>query len=299
MKKSVIVLMLSCILLAGCGKNEPQVTQRVIQPTPTPIPTAEPTPTVTEEEEPAEVPTEEPTEAVGWGNTPDFFPPEYDGENTDMPEIRRALFSVTDATQDIIIASSTDANDESNKDVLHGRTVNGQNPVDFKVEGNVVSLIQTNSDFGDSYSTDYEISKSHIENTYFTIRSNEEADEDTTRYSLNYYRGLLAVKTDKMECIRFKYEKLIDVTGQVGEFEFMVYPFNDENVERLGYQMLYVSGSTDSPAHITLEIKEHAIHITSDQEIDFNINGTEAGQESGSEGFNTQTGLTKDYEMTF
>lgn len=295
MKKSAIVLILSCILLAGCGKNEPQVTQRVIQPTPTPIPTAEPTPTVTEEP----TPTEEPTEALGWGNTPDFFPPEYDDEDTDMPEIQRALFSVTNATQDIIIASSTDANDESNKDILHGSTVNGQKPVDFKVEGNVISLIQTNSDFGYSYSTDYEINKSHIENEYFIVRSNEEADEDTTRYGLNYYRGILSIETDKMECIRFKYEKMIDVTGQVGEFEFMVYPFNDENVERLGYRMLYVSGSTDSPAHITLKIQDHAIHITSDQEIDFNISGTEAGQEIGSEGFCGQTGLTKDYEITF
>lgn len=54
MKKKVVALFMCGVLafssLAGCGKSEPQVTQRVIQPSPTPIPTVEPTPTTVSED---------------------------------------------------------------------------------------------------------------------------------------------------------------------------------------------------------------------------------------------------------
>lgn len=215
-------------------------------------------------------------------------------EDTEAQGITHAIFTINDASKDVTIAMASTADGQAEEDVLHASTVNGEKPVDFEVSGNVVSRIQVSSDFGDSYCTTYDIFGEMLESKFFTIKTDEEADGNMAEFLINYYDGLLSAKTDRAATIKIKHEELIEISGQEGEFELMVYPFKDENIEKMGYEKLYLSGNATAPTNITVEIQGNTIHVVSDQEIDLLIEVEKDGEIS-----EKQTGMVKEYDMTF
>ena len=126
---------------------------------------------------------------------------------------------------------------------------------------------------------------------------NEEvSEEEGEEYakSIGARWGLTSAKTDRAATIKIKHEELIEISGQEGEFELMIYPFKDENIEKMGYEKLYLSGNATAPTNITVEIQGNTIHVISDQEIDILIEVEKDGETT-----EKQTGMVKEYDMTF
>ena len=305
MKKKAL-LMLLCFTMCGCGKQEMvqevAPTQEAVEDADEKAEPDQTEDTVSEDiaavsEDAVEEDIEDAADRTGWGTTPDYFPPEYDPEVPNDPELPQkeityAVLSVYNVYKDILFSV---ASDPSGVDTLHGTTVNGRKQQNFEADGLLVDRVSTCSDFGDFYSAVYDIHRNHMESETFYIKEDGcSVNNELSEYCMNYYDTLYSVKTDQFEQIAISYNDSVILSGQVGDFEIFLFPLADENVKWAGYEQITIAGNTKAPVEIIVKLEEHAFHVTCDSDIEISVDGIVKG-----ESIHKETGIVKEFRMEF
>ena len=229
--------------LCACGK-----TDEGTAPTEAETPVQEETVSDSEATEAtAEIPTE--TEAALEETTPDV-------SSYEIPAITGKDWVILSlSSHDAVNVAALWADGSTAEDTVRATLINEEG----NDSGNVISRCSDSSDFGTSFTANYDIRGEFLEKAIYTIRP--QACEEESAYSLNYLDYLLETRVTQISDICFHYKDFVELSGASGSFSILIYPLSEGNQREALYKSVTFHVNAADSVNFIVTIRQSELSI--------------------------------------